>query len=259
MTYKQHSIIYAAVAAALLVGGSARAADWGSIKGKFIYKGDVKAEPITLTKDPEFCGEHKLVDETVVLGDGGALQNVFVYLYVAPRKTVEIHPDYKPGDPKTLANEGCKFKPHALALWNAEELEIRNDDAIGHNTNLNFAVNTDFNQLIAKGTPLKKKFDKTEGAPAPVTCNIHPWMHGSVLVRDNPYMAVAGEDGSFEIKNVPAGEQQFVLWHEAKGFMRDLKVGKMKADRKGLIKVTIPAGETLDLGTIEVTPDILGK
>lgn len=248
-----------AVALAMLSSGAASAADWGSIKGKFVFKGDVKVEPITPTKDPEVCGQHKLVDETITLGEGGALRDVFVYLYVAPRKTVEIHPDYKPGEPKVLVNKGCRFEPHALALWTAEELEVRNDDPIGHNTNLNFAVNADFNQLVASGSPLKKKFDKSEGVPAPVTCNIHPWMTGSVLVRDNPYAVVSGEDGSFEIKNLPAGEQQIVLWHQKPGYLRDLKVGKLKADRKGTLKVTVPAGETLDLGTIEVTPDVLGK
>ena len=73
--------VFALAAAALLAACSpARAADWGSIKGKFVYKGDVKAEPITLTKDPEYCGEHKLVDETIALGEGGELLRQFLAL-----------------------------------------------------------------------------------------------------------------------------------------------------------------------------------
>ena len=110
-------------------------------------------------------------------------------------------------------------------------------------------MNPEFNETVPNDAPLKKKFDKTEADPvARSSCNIHPWMNAYVLVRDNPYMAVSGEDGTFEIKNVPAGKQEFVFWHEAKGNLRDLKVGKEKADRKGQIEVDVPAGETLDLG-----------
>lgn len=248
-----------ALAGAIGFTSVAPAAEWGTIKGKFVYKGELKAEPLNINKDVEFCGQHKPLDETIVVGDGGALRDVFVYLYVARGKKVEVHPDYKPGDLKSITNKGCRFEPHSLALWTADELEVRNDDTIGHNTNINLAVNADFNQLVANGSPLKKKLDKSEPNPAPVACNIHPWMKANILVRDNPYMAVSGEDGSFEIKNVPAGKQEIIVWHEAKGYLRDLKVGKEKADRKGQIEVTVPAGGEVDLGVIEVTPALLGK
>ena len=55
----------AAVAFAALADMPASAAEWGSIKGRFVFDGDVKAEPISITKDKEYCGNHKLVDETV--------------------------------------------------------------------------------------------------------------------------------------------------------------------------------------------------
>ncbi len=261
MTRKAVTQLTLAIAAISFVAtaSAARAQEWGTIKGKFVYKGDAEETSVTLTKDAEFCGPHKPVDETLVVGEGGALRDVFVYLYVARGKKIAIHPDFKPGDPKSLANKGCRFEPHAMVVWSAEELEVRNDDTISHNTNLNFAANGDFNQIVANGSPLTKKFDKIEPFPAAVTCNIHPWMRGCVLVRDNPYMAVTGEDGSFEIKNIPAGAQEIILWHESHGFLKDLVVGKEKADRKGQIEVTVPAGGEVDLGVIEITPDILGK
>jgi hypothetical protein len=254
-----YSFLMTVLGLAALSTSIANAADWGTIKGKFVYKGDPKTAPLNINKDVEFCGEHKPVDETIVVGDGGALRDVFVYLYVARGKKVEIHPDYKPGELKSISNKGCRFEPHSLVLWTADELEVRNDDTIGHNTNINFVANSDFNQLVANGSPLKKKLEKREDWPSPVACNIHPWMKANLLVRDNPYMAATGEDGSFEIENVPAGKQEIVLWHEAKGYLRDLKVGKEKADRKGQIEVTVPAGGEVDLGVIEVTPANLGQ
>lgn len=250
-----------AMAAVILLNAcSAGAADWGTIKGKFVYKGEPTDEPVAVTKDVEFCGPKMLTDEAVSVGEGGALQNVFVYLVVPRGKKVEVHPDFKPGDPKILSNAGCRFEPRAMTVWTAEEFEVHNDDpGIGHNTNFVLAVNPDFNLTVPNDAPIKKKFDKTEPLPSKVSCNIHPWMNAFVLVRDNPYMAVSGKDGSFEIKNVPAGAQEFTLWHETRGYLRDLMVDGKKADRKGQIKVTVPAGGEVDLGVIEVTPDILGK
>ncbi len=256
-------LVFGLAASVLACAASmAGAAEWGTLKGKFVYQGEFVNKPITVTKDLEYCGKHNPKVETIVLGKDHGLQNAFVYLYVEPRKKVDIHPDYKPADlkPAVLDNNGCSFKPHALTIWTAQPFEVRSSDPIGHNTNLGtLQANTPFNETVTNGSPITKKFEKTEPRPSPVTCNIHPWMSATVLIRDNPYMALSGEDGSFEIKNIPAGKQEFVLWHEASGYMRNMKVGAAKTSRKGELKVTIPAGKTLDLGEIKVAPEILGQ
>lgn len=245
-----------------LAGSTAHAADWGSVKGRFVYKGKPKNEKIQVNKDTEFCSQHNPVVETVTVGDDGGLENVFVYLDVARGKKVAIAPSYKTEglEPKVLDNKFCRFEPHAMTVWTAEPFEIHNDDSIGHNTNGQMlAVNTKFNETVPQGTPIKKQFTKSEPRPATISCSIHPWMNAVILIRDNPYMAVSGKDGSFEIKDLPAGASDFTIWHEAKGYLKDLKVGGDKADRKGQVKLKIPAGEVLDLGDIEVTPDMLGQ
>jgi len=252
-----------AVAAAAAVAGPLAAAEFGTIKGRFVYKGTPKVVPIQVSKDPEYCSKHNLVDESVIVGDKGGLQNAFVYLYVGRGQKVDIHESYDAAkvEPKVLDNKGCRFEPHAMTLWTVQPLEIRNSDpGLGHNTNAQKLVaNQKFNEQVANETPTVKKFEKSEPIPTEVNCNVHPWMSAFVLIRDNPYMAASGKDGSFEIKNVPSGKQAFVFWHEAKGNLRDLPVGKLKADRKGQVKLDVPAGKTLDLGEIVVTPAILGK
>lgn len=264
MNGNYRTLLAGAFVAVLAIGPAAdgAAAEWGSIKGKLIYEGKPEVKPVNLTADAAYCSEHKPMEELIVVGKEGALQNVFVYLAVARNKKVDIHPDYKAEDlkPAILDNKGCRFEPHAQTLWTAQPLEIRNSDPLAHNTNgTKLLFNTDFNETIAKDRPLVKKFDKSEPIPTEITCNVHPWMNAVVLIRDNPYMAVSGEDGSFEIKNVPAGKQEFVFWHQAQGNLRDLEVGEETADRKGQVKVEVPAGETIDLGEIKVAPDILGQ
>jgi len=84
-------------------------------------------------------------------------------------------------------------------------------------------------------------------------------MKSYILIRDNPYMAVSGADGSFEIKNIPAGKHEFIFWQEAVGNLRKLEVGDTKTSRKGRAKLVIPAGKTLDLGAIQVSAKVMGK
>ena len=261
-TVAQRLFSAVAAAAVLAAGTTAVAADWGTVKGKFVYKGDVKPEKIVPSKDTEFCSKHELVDESIIVGDKGGLANVFVFLNPGRDKKVEVHPDIKPSsEPKILDNHGCRFEPHAMTLWTEESLEVRNsDEGLAHNTNASFFFsNPTFNETVPNGSPLKKKFTKSEAYPSKVVCNIHPWMLGYVFIRDNPYMALSAEDGSFEIANVPAGKQTFGFWHEEPGNLKQLKIGKDKADRKGQFELNVPAGGTLDLGEIEVTPVVLGK
>ena len=50
-----------------------------------------------------------------------------------------------------------------------------------------------------------------------------------VVVQDNPYFCVTGDDGTYKITNIPPGEYKLQIWHEA--FKKeDLK--KQKKDIK---------------------------
>ena len=51
-------------------------------------------------------------------------------------------------------------------------------------------------------------------------------MEGYVVVLENPYFAVSNKDGSYSIKNVPAGTYTISIWHE-----------KLKG---ASVKVTVP-------------------
>lgn len=240
----------------------ASAQEWGTLKGKLVVDGKVPdPSAINVNKDTEVCGKHDLVDQTVETGENGGLKNVFVYLYLKRGKKADIHPDLKEvGDNSAvLDNKGCRFEPHALVMRTGQPLEIQNSDPVGHNTKADLLKNPAFNETVSSGKPIKKKFDKAEPYPTPVSCSIHPWMNAYMLIRDNPYMAVTGEDGSFEIKNLPAGEHQFIFWHESKGNMKKLKLGSAgSTDRKGRAKLEIPADGELDLGEVKIKPASIG-
>ena len=252
------------VLSAMAMSTSALGADWGNLKGRLVYEGDpVTPAKLNVNKDVEFCSKHNLVDEAIAVGENDGLQNAFVYVYVKRGKSVDIHPDLEAASSEAavLDNKGCRFEPHTILVRTGQTLEIRNSDqGIGHNTNAQTLLqNPKFNEQVSNDSPIKKVFEKTEPYPAEVACNVHPWMKSYLLIRDNPYMASTGEDGSFEIKNLPAGKLEFIFWHESKGVMRSLEVGGTKTSRKGRAKLEIPAGDTLDLGDVTVSAKVLGK
>jgi hypothetical protein len=146
-------------------------------------------------------------------------------------------------------------------LRTGQTLEVRNSDpGLGHNTKAEFFSNLKFNETVTNDSPLTKVFDKSETYPAPIACSIHPWMTAHILIRDNPYMAVTGKDGSFEIKNIPAGKHEFVFWQESVGNLKNLSLGSAgKTDRKGRAKLVIPAGKTLELGDVKIKASLLKK
>ena len=67
-----------------------------------------------------------------------------------------------------------------------------------------------------------------------VKCNIHSWMRAFIGVVENPYYAVSGNAGAFEIANLPPGKYTIEAVHETLG-TQDQKVtvgpsGKVTAD-----------------------------
>lgn len=258
----KHHIVVVALVLACGTAATGLAADWGSLKGRLVFDGDAgEPKALSINKDTEFCNQHKPTDESLVVGDDGGLQNVFIYLYVKRGKSVDIHPDMETPSEElaVLDNNGCRFEPHALVLRTGQQLKVMNSDTISHNTNTGALIaNAGFNETVPKSSPLMKVFEKRESFPSEVVCNIHPWMKSYLLIRDNPYMAVTDEKGNFEIKNLPAGKHEFVFWHGPNGVLKSLKLGKTKTSKKGRAKLTIAADETLDLGEIKVAGKTLG-
>jgi hypothetical protein len=86
-------------------------------------------------------------------------------------------------------------------------------------------------------------------------------MKGYVVVQSNPYMAISGKDGIFEIKNVPAGiPLEFQVWHESSSGPN----GAVQADRadlkwqpNGRFTVTLEPDQVLDLKDIKVPASAL--
>jgi plastocyanin len=240
-----------AAAAISFVASAASADEWGTLKGRFVFGGDAAAPAaLTIDKDVEVCGKHNLVNEEVVVGDDKGVANVVVFVR---DKKVKVKPELeaaaKEGMP-VLDNRNCRFEPHVLFVQAGQELVIKNSDPVGHNSNISTVKNAPSNNLIPSGGQVTAKFTTDEAVPAQVTCNIHPWMKGWIVVRDNPYATVSKADGSFEIADLPAEEVELQFWHEKAGYIGEMTIGgKKETVKKGRMKKAIKAGDN-DLGEI---------
>ena len=206
------------------------AAGSAAVSGKIAFEGTVPpAEKVRLNADPKCAAMHKDgLERWQFHVKDGALADVLVYVKSAVKGPFPL-----PAEPAVLDQKGCDYTPHMLAMRAGQPLKIRNSDDTLHNIHPRPQANPEFNI----GQPRKdmestRQFDKSE-VMIPVGCDVHPWMRAFISVFDHPFYAVSKEDGTFEIKGLPAGEYEIEAFH-----------GKLKGQAQ---KVTVKDGESATL------------
>jgi hypothetical protein len=201
-----------------------------SVAGKVSFEGTVPpGDKVKLNADPKCAEMHKdgLERQPIHVKDGG-LGDVLVYVKSPVSGTFPA-----PAEPATLDQKGCDYTPHMVTLRAGQDLKIRNSDDTLHNIHPRPTVNEEFNFGQARqGMEKVKTFDKAE-VMIPVGCDVHPWMRAYISVFSHPFYTVTNEDGSFEIKGLPAGEYEIEAFH-----------GKLKNQTQ---KVTVKDGEAAKL------------
>jgi Polysaccharide lyase family 4, domain II len=192
------------------------AANAGSVTGMVRYRG-LRPAPkmIDMSSDPACVEAHhgKAFDESLMIGPKGSLGNAFVYI----KAGLEGKNFESPTTPVTIDQRGCWFRPHVVGIQTNQPLQVINSDPVTHNIHPMAAVNREWNHSQGpEDPPITRKFIKPE-VMIPVKCNIHSWMHAYIGVLEHPYFVVSGQDGSFEIKNLPAGTYTLAVWQEKLG------------------------------------------
>jgi len=232
----------------------------GDLQGRFVYGGDPpERKPIVVTADKDFCGKHNLLEEHLVVHPGNrGLANVFIWLYLARDESLPAVPDSHGALAKadvTLDCRGCRFEPHARVLWTTQTLLIRNLNPIGDSAKIDTLSNPPINMVIPIKGEWRQTYAVAERLPARVSCSLHPWESGWLLVKDHPYMAVSDADGRFAIQGLPPGKWTFQFWHEQAGYLTEVQhQGQATVWKRGRAEFEIKPGLT-DLGELVVAPE----
>jgi hypothetical protein len=225
---------------------------WGTLKGTFTFEGTAPDNPpYNVTKDPEVCepgGQPPKQQLLVVDGASKGIANIVIFARNASRVNDSAAPST---DPIEFDQKQCVFLTHVLALSVGQPLQIKNSDPVGHNTKID---GTGFNQMIPASGVVAFAAQKESASPLGVQCSVHPWMKAYMLPRKNGYFAVTAKDGTFEIPNLPAGEEiELQVWHEqAAGAQNALVVEgdaakELKWSKKGRIKIKLDENETREI------------
>ena len=187
----------------------------GNIMGTITLDGTAPApEEIRMNSDPVCLTEATNTQtEYYVVGDGGVLANVFVYV----KEGLEGRTFPPATGTMTIDQDGCQYHPHVFGVRVGQTLEILNSDPTLHNIHATPSANAEFNM----GQPIEgMRFERTFETPeimVPFKCDVHSWMNAYVGVLDHPYFAVTAEDGGFDISGLPPGDYVIEAWHERLG------------------------------------------
>jgi hypothetical protein len=188
----------------------------GHIMGSVTLEGIAPVnEPIKMNADPVCVREAKGAQrqETFMVGAGGALSNVFVYV----RDGLGSYIYDPPAGPAMLDQKGCRYTPHVFGVRVSQPIEIINSDPTLHNIHALPSANREFNiGQPVQGMKMTHTFTATE-VMVPFKCDVHGWMNAYVGVLDHPYFAVTDSDGRFELKSLPPGTYTVEAWHERLG------------------------------------------
>ncbi len=197
-----------------------------TISGTVKYQGEVPSlKPLKMDADPICLTHHTeaVYPQTLELGEGNTMANVFVYVKSGLEK--KSYP--APQEPVVINQKGCRYDPHVVGVMVGQPVKILNPDGTLHNVHAISKINPEFNLAMPKfRTETTKVFDKEEFM-FPLKCDVHPWMGAWVSVMGNPYFATTAKDGKFSIANLPAGTYKIEAWHEKLGTqIMDVTVGE---------------------------------
>ena len=211
--------------------------DEGAITGKVNLTGTAPApQPIDMSQDANCKSKNPNATTETVVAKDGKLQYAFVYIKDGTLADGTKIGDYSfktPDAEVTLDQNGCHYVPHVIGMQTNQKMKITNSDPTGHNIHVlpkSGGGNEEWNESQPAGAaPITSRTFKRSEILVPVKCNQHPWMKAYIGVLKHPFFAVSKDDGSFEIKGVPAGTYTVVAWHEKYGE----KTAQVKVDAKG--------------------------
>lgn len=160
-------------------------------------------------KTQDSCAEDQ-ISKSLLVSSSGGVANAVIWLEGDFKTTAPA------GTEMTLDQKDCNFEPHVVVVPPSGGLRVRNSDPLAHDVRAFEKASMLFRlDMDTKAKPELRTFQKP-GIHV-MRCGLHPWMHAFVVQAAHDFYAITDGEGSFILKNVPAGAQKLHIWHETLG------------------------------------------
>lgn len=214
------TVLILAAGAILVWSPAVSAAGEGKITGSVKLSGTAPhMRGIDMSKDPWCAKQHANSPaslENVVVGPGGGLENVVVYI---SQGLSGNEASATPSSQPVFDQKNCMYVPHVLAMDVNQKFKVITSDQTTHNIHPlpnPMTGNIGWNKSQPPGAPPIETSWKAEEVAIQVKCNIHPWMHGYFVVVKGPN-GTTDDSGNYTIDNVPPGSYTLTAWQEEYG------------------------------------------
>lgn len=196
----------------------------GSIKGRVYFTGnlpDPSAFKLNRYPDQVYCGAlsdgsgYRLLREVMVDAQGGLKDAIVTIVGVTRGKPFELE------ETKLEANI-CQFVPYVSVMRSEHSMTVKNLDSVAHDLQVyerdweHVFIMFHRPALTKGGTQDIVRFTGDRRGVI-MQCGMHPYMQGHGLAVDNPYYAVTGSEGLFDIGDLPPGTYRIRAWHPTLG------------------------------------------
>jgi Polysaccharide lyase family 4, domain II len=222
-----HSIVLS-----IIVNGSIEAwayeettvSNGGTVTGTVQFSGELPPPtPFELRRFPDqvYCGAlsdgsgYRLLRE-VTVGAQQGLKDVIVTI-----ANIEKGKPFELTETKLEANI-CQFVPFVSVMRELHPLTVINLDPVSHDLQIyerdreHVFIMFHRPSLTKSGTSDTIHFTGNR-RDVIMQCGMHPYMQGHGLAVENPYYAITELDGTFTIKDLPAGTHRIKAWHPTLG------------------------------------------
>ena len=154
-------------------------------------------------------------EEKIVASRSGGLANVFVYVSAG----LEGRRFPVPAAAAVIDERGCTYRPHVLGMMVGQALKLTNTDRLLDNLHTYPKVNEPINITVLA---FQREVLITEGFTRPevmvsLRCDVHAWQEAFIGVLEHPFHAVTDQDGTYALRELPAGAYTITACHEVLG------------------------------------------